>query len=195
MINESVRIPSGLETSLRESRRSSTSSNAFLFYDPYYEELLRRRQIYEARDIAKSEKDEAIHSKPKTDRSRVDSNRLPIPREASMTEAIQEKDNTVMLEEKVRILEGELAEARGQLKANERVINSLYSDLDRAKASVAECLEREARLAKELKRVSLNHENDSLTELKELEGKYLNAVRLIDELNWKLHKFPDNTLQ
>ena len=182
------------------SSRSSVSTDPFVFYDPYYEELVRRKQLYEKNPPTKSTI-QINHSKQiPLDLGNISHGaepRLPpatevrrIPQSDSSTDAVK------ILEEKVFRLERELEDSRLQIKANERVITSLYNDIDRAKASLDESLERERKLSKDLvhlKRGETQSATVSVSDFKELESKYLNSIRVIDDLNWKLHKFPDST--
>jgi hypothetical protein len=183
------------------SGRTTASANPFVFYDPYYEELVRRKRIYESKESADVSKSRTSHREDFEHESiRCEpvyplKFHLGVPQPSVSESWVPDRnsDDKNALTERISSLEGELAEAKAQIKAHERVISSLYSDIDRAKASLTECMERESRFSKELVHLK-RAETVSVSDFKELEGKYLNAVGLIDELNWKLHKFPpDNS--
>jgi hypothetical protein len=80
----------------------------------------------------------------------------------------------------------------------QKAMRSLYVELDRQKAQITEVMARESRAIHELtslrRKVKVdNHMNTvPLEEYRGLEAKYTNAVKLIDDLNWRLSKLPDD---
>ena len=239
-------------------RRADTTTlaspkNCYVFYDPYYEELLKRKRMYEiqaAEKLKNSAKDqpriEEVNTPittpysvlaafgsilpPATSAEAQNQGGSSAPSsqfqsesstpavapidEVSITKANAQRDREEQLLAEIGSLKAaiakmrrnstsnpstELAEANARILANDRLIKSLYTEIDRNKARVTEVTERELRRSKELdalrrklasKESSPKEATVPLAQFKELEMKYLNAVAMIDQLNWKLNEFP-----
>jgi hypothetical protein len=167
-------------------RKKCDSEPAFVFYDPYYEELVRRKK---ERDKVESR---AIPSPRPA--ARTDMSTSPVPHSYSLHET--ESIHIIRDEISPEPIHADLTQVdcrAGQVEQLERAMRALYADVDRHKRLLNEALDRESRLAQELRQLRLSkafHGAVPLDQFKELEVKYQNALKLIDDLNWKLHEFP-----
>ena len=176
---------------------SMDTKSGFVFYDPFYEELLRRKKDRELfRDVKMV---------PLNTWSSFDS---PIKDCSISSDASSVSDSLSKSPEKpVPIRRNEVLEPREPFSVNsktdieqlERAMRALYADIDRQKLMLTESMDREARAAKELLnlRKKLKSENPSRfvssEEYKDLETKYINALKLVDDLNWRLNSLPPGT--
>ena len=185
----------------RTSDATSESTVGFVFYDPYYEELLRRKRVYDAQ--AKS----VSAQKPSTPKQASPTHRsLAIhspPRRSTVSDFLSDEIVQSRRRDSAHSpsdLIGELKSKEEDLKAAslkieqcERVVKSLYADLDRQKALVSESMDREARAAKALVAARRTSDHVPLQEFREMESRFLNAVKIIDELNLKLYQLTNPT--
>jgi regulator of replication initiation timing len=171
----------------------------FLYYDPYYEELVRRQKEYSARvpdskpedhRILNEELSPRVYMKPavtnpQLNDSETDPHSRTVPAEIQVDLDSMKK----LLESREKVIH----KAQEQVSHQERLIKSLYLEVDRLKANISERTEREIKLGKEnenLKKQLQEKVKDAHgeKEYKDLEIKYLNAVELIDQLNWKIYQ-------
>ena len=168
-------------------RKESEEEPAFVFYDPYYEELVRRKQ---QRDRIASRTAPSPHSAARTD---ISTSPVPHSNFLHESEPIQIIRNEASYQPSCAYV-SQVDHRAEQVEQLERAMRALYADLDRQKRLLNEALDRESRLARELRQLRLPKLPDGhvpLDEFKELEVKYQNALKLIDDLNWKLHEFPN----
>jgi len=173
------------------------STRGFVFYDPYYEELLRRKR---ERDecIAKNQfmrKCETQATTPECNKSHeMEAARVSSPLNNNSSSyhdqrGVASKDNTLHLSS----LEEPGSSTVEQMA---RAMRSLYAESDRHKLRLTESMQRESRANRELVRLrkKLKSEDRSefvpVEEFRDLEAKYLNALKLVDDLNWRLNQLP-----
>lgn len=168
----------------------------FLYYDPYYDELVRRQRLY-ASQAATPKKSPSVSQQFMHEDRNVASptgaatvtqyeGNADGASEPSRSEMWQELQN---LKSELETKKEEMKEAHAKLESNERVIKSLYAELDRQRASVSELTTRDIKRAKDLEQLRKQNKASGVpSDYQELESKYLNAIELIDQLNWRLYQ-------
>lgn len=164
-----------------------------MFYDPYYEELLRRKKQRDA-SVAKilpPRKDETESLTPDCDKTRI----------INISDSFDSRESGIHNPEFGKdsprrdspAVANDTTAAR-TIEQLERAMHSLYSELDRQKRQLGEYMEREARASREVSRLrsKLKSEDRSqyvpTEEFHQLEAKYINALKLVDDLNWRLNQ-------
>lgn len=190
-IPASSRVPSGTT-----GQSGIPEPILFLYYDPYYDELVRRQRLY-ASQAATPKKSPSVSQRFRHDDRNVATPpgaATVTPKEANVNSA-SEPSRSEMLQElqnlksELDTKKEELKEAHAKLESNERVIKSLYSELDRQRASVSELTARDIKRSKDLEQLrKQNKASGVASDYQELESKYLNAIELIDQLNWRLYQ-------
>lgn len=109
--------------------------------------------------------------------------------EADISIEIERDSRVSELKTELRNKDDELRAMRAKLEQCERVIKSLYADLDRQKTLLAESMDRETRAAKALieARRQGTSEHVPVQEFRDMELRFQNAVKIIDDLNLKLY--------
>jgi hypothetical protein len=196
--------PGNARISAVQSASESVVKNlhkGFVFYDPYYEELLRRKRERDSSNHSHhmiAEADGAINElicarpngKSPTEDKLLSHVRIP---------ANHIHSELVMVDTNVDTPDGCCISPKSTVDQMERVMRYLYSELDRQKDLLTDSMNRESRAMRELlqlrKKVKSENRSEYVPseEFRALESKYINALKLVDELNWRLNSLPSKT--
>lgn len=200
MVNDGTARRPIAESIASKSTHRPEDQRHFVFYDSYYESLLQRKRERDCLNAGHH-----ILSLPTQAALPVGTNIEPINLSfLNPSKSVSESRNEQLLIPTQDQLNLSLIHSANEIPDAVKVallqkaMRTLYIEIDRQKAQVTEVMAREARAVRELTSLRRKVKADthvqtvSIEEFRELEAKYTNAVKLIDDLNWRLNKLPDD---
>ena len=174
----------------------TADSVGFVFYDPYYEELLNRKR---QRDLVQKPKEVIINTWTCSSYAK---NAASSHHEGTIDDSNANESFASTSHEKGSdddVPKSEMIPKASEVGQLERAMHALYQELDRQKLLLAESMQREAGALKELANLRRKLKSESPSrfvtreEFTDLEAKYINTLQLVDALNWRLNSLPDET--